>query len=184
MARRRAAFLDRDGVLNIDFGYVADPERLVLVEGAASAVRRLNRAGYLVVVVSNQSGVARGYFGVSDVEIFHEHLRARLASEGAYLDALYWCPFHPDGSVAEFRADHEDRKPRPGMILRAMKDLDIDESGSFLVGDKISDIEAAEAAGIPGHLFDGTMPLDQFIESIVDLRAQQDGAQGDGTLAV
>jgi D-glycero-D-manno-heptose 1,7-bisphosphate phosphatase len=184
MARRRAAFLDRDGVLNIDFGYVADPEQLVLVEGAASAVRLLNRAGYLVVVVSNQSGVARGYFQSSAVEAFHEHLQARLAAEGAHLDAVYWCPFHPDGSVTEFRADHEDRKPRPGMILRAIKDLDIEATESFLVGDKNIDIQAAVAAGIPGHLYDGAMPLDQFVESIVDFRPAQRRAQGDGTLTV
>lgn len=163
---RPAAFLDRDGVINVDDGYVVRPEALRLVEGAPEAIRRLNAAGYLVVVVTNQSGVARGYFTEADVERFHAHLRAVLADDGARIDAIYVAPHHPDAVIAAYRADHPDRKPRPGMILRAIADLDIDGAASFLVGDKPSDIAAAAAAGIPGHLFTGG-DLDGFVAAVL-----------------
>jgi D-glycero-D-manno-heptose 1,7-bisphosphate phosphatase len=165
-ARRPAAFLDRDGVLNFDDGYVFRPEALRLVPGAAAAVRRLNAAGYLTVVVTNQSGVARGYFTEADMDAFHAHLVAALARDGARLDAIYSCPYHPEGIVERYRADHPDRKPGPGMILRAIADLDIDTDRSFLIGDRSSDIEAARRAGIPGHLF-GTDDLAVFVDRIL-----------------
>jgi len=152
---RPAAFLDRDGVLNVDDGYVFRPEAMRFVAGAPAAVRRLNESGRLVVVVTNQSGVARGYFSEAQMDAFHDHLRAELAAHGAHLDAIYACPFHPDAVVPQYRADHPDRKPKPGMILRAIADLDIDPAGSFLIGDKDSDIEAATRAGIRGHKFAG-----------------------------
>lgn len=170
MARtlRPAAFLDRDGVINEDDHFVHRPEALRFVSGAPQAIRRLNEAGYLVVVVTNQSGVARGLFDLAEMDRFHEHLRTELALHAARLDAIYACPYHPEAIVPLYRADHPDRKPRPGMILRALADLPIERAGSFLVGDKPRDLEAAQAAGLPGHLFRGG-DLDAFVGGLLDL---------------
>ena len=171
-APRPAAFLDRDGVINIDHGYVVRPEDLAFVTGAPAAIRRLNEAGYLVVVVTNQSGVARGYFTEDDVARFHDYLRSELAQHGARIDAIYTAPHHPEAVIDAYRADHPDRKPRPGMLLKAFAELPIEKEGSFLVGDKASDIEAADAAGIPGHLFQGGDhggDLDAFIAGVLAL---------------
>lgn len=149
---RPAAFLDRDGVINVDTGYPHRPEDLRLTPSAAEGIRLLNLAGYWVIVVTNQSGVARGLFGMAEVDAFHAHLAARLAGQGAAIDAFYSCPYHPDATVAEWRADHEDRKPRPGMLLRAFSEWPIAREGSFLIGDKPSDLAAAGAVGLPGVL--------------------------------
>ena len=176
---RPAAFLDRDGVINVDHGYVVRPEALDFIAGAPAAIRRLNRAGYLVVVVTNQSGVARGYFTEDDVARFHDHLRHRLAGEGAEIDAIYTAPHHPDATVEAYRADHPDRKPRPGMILRAIADLGIRRDGSFLIGDRASDIAAAEAAGIPGHLFTGG-DLDGFLAGVLAAASNHPAARDHG----
>lgn len=156
-ARRPCAFLDRDGVLNRDeHGYSYQPDKLEWMPGAREGVRHLNEAGYLVVVVSNQSGVARGYFTEDDVRAFHAHMNRELAKHGAHVDAFYYCPHHEDGVTEQYRiANHPDRKPNPGMIHRAFADLPIVKSASFLIGDKQSDIEAATAAGVPGHMFKG-----------------------------
>jgi len=153
-----AVFFDRDGVLNVDTGYPHRPEELRLVTGAPDAIALARSLGYLIVVVTNQSGVARGLFGEDDVARFNEALAGRLADgrPGApTIDRFYACPYHPDAVVPAYRLDHPDRKPRPGMIERAIVDLGIDRSRSLLVGDKMTDIAAAEAAGIPGHLFPG-----------------------------
>ncbi|MBN9058999.1 D-glycero-alpha-D-manno-heptose-1,7-bisphosphate 7-phosphatase [Kaistia sp. MMO-174] len=163
---RPAAFLDRDGVINVDHGYTYKPEDLAFIEGAPNAIRRLNEAGYLVVVVTNQSGVARGYYGEVDVERFHAHMQAELAKSGAKIDAFYSCPYHPEGVVAAYRLDHPDRKPRPGMILRALRDLPIDAGRSFLIGDLPTDVQAATAASISGHRFPGG-DLDDFVAGVL-----------------
>lgn len=154
MGRSPAAFLDRDGVLNIDRGYVYRPQDLEFTRTAVQAVRLLNAAGYRVIVITNQSGVARGLFGEEDVKLFHEHMNAVLADNAAHIDDFYYCPFHPDGSVPRFATEHFDRKPQPGMILRAMKEWSIDVQRSFMIGDHPRDIAAAEAAGIAGILVD------------------------------
>lgn len=161
-----AAFLDRDGVINVDDGYVHRIEALRFIAGAPAAIRRLNEAGFAVVVVTNQSGVARGYYSEAEMDTFHDQLRARLAEHGARLDAIYTCPFHPDAIVPAYRQDHPDRKPNPGMILRALADLPIDRTGSFLIGDRDTDMMAASAAGIPGHLFEGG-DLDEFVAGVL-----------------
>jgi D-glycero-D-manno-heptose 1,7-bisphosphate phosphatase len=150
--RRPAAFLDRDGVINIDHGYTFRPEDLAFTPTAVEGIRLLNEAGYPVLVVTNQSGVARGLYGVADIERFHDHMRAQLAEHGARVDAFYYCPYHPEGTVAEFAIEHQDRKPGSGMILRAMRDWNIQREGSFLIGDKASDAESAAAAGIDSLL--------------------------------
>lgn len=164
---RKCAFLDRDGVLNIDHGYVHRTEDIQVVEGAPEAVRRLNEAGYLVIVVTNQSGIGRGYYDEAAMHAVHAHLNAAFAEAGAHIDAFYYCPFHPKAKVEAFaHPDHPDRKPNPGMILRAIKDWTVDPSGSFLIGDKPSDLEAAQRAGIPGQHFTGGN-LDAFVAALL-----------------
>ena len=150
------AILDRDGVLNLDLGYAHRPDQLVLVDGAAKAVRRLNDAGWAVAAVTNQSGVARGLFDEAQVGRFHAAMDAALAASGARIDAWYYCPFHPDAVVPAYRhADHPDRKPNPGMVLRALADFAMPPERAFLIGDQASDIEAARRAGVRGYLFEG-----------------------------
>ncbi|HWE46478.1 MAG TPA: HAD family hydrolase [Caulobacteraceae bacterium] len=152
----RAAFLDRDGVLIVDSGYPHRPEDLVFIPGAASAIRRLRHAGFRIVVITNQSGVARGLFSLAEMDAFHALMRGALAAEGAEIDALYACPYLPDAPVAEYsHPDHPDRKPNPGMILRAIEELDLDPDRSILIGDKDSDMEAARRAGVTGAKFRG-----------------------------
>ncbi len=163
---RPAAFLDRDGVLNVDHGYVHRIETLDLMPGAASAVRRLNEAGYMVIVASNQSGIARGYYTLDDAHRFNTALRERLAEQGARIDAFYLAPYHPDGVVAPYARPHDDRKPGPGMLRRALAEWPVDAARSFLIGDKDSDLEAAQRAGLPGHLYRGG-DLDAFIRDVL-----------------
>ena len=151
-----AVFLDRDGVLIVDSGYPHLEEHLVLIPGAADAVRRLNALGYLVVIVTNQSGVARGLFSEDQMKAFNALIVRKLAAKGAVIGAVYACPFHSEGRVeAYIHPDHPDRKPNPGMILRAMTDHNIDPARSFMIGDQPSDMEAARRAGVPGFRFEG-----------------------------
>lgn len=147
---RAAAFLDRDGVINVDTGYPHRPDELRFTPTAIEGIRLLNTNGWLAIVVSNQSGVARGLFGTAEVEAFHAHIQSELARAGAQIDAFYYCPYHPDGSVAEWAIAHEDRKPGAGMLLRAMRDWPIDRDASVLIGDKDSDMAAARRAGVKG----------------------------------
>jgi D-glycero-D-manno-heptose 1,7-bisphosphate phosphatase len=147
---RPVAFLDRDGVINIDTGYVWREEALAFTPGAPAGIRLFNEAGYRVIVVTNQSGVARGLYTLDDVDRFHAAMRARLAGRGAHIDAFYVAPWHEDGIVPAFSVAHEDRKPGPGMLLRAMRDFPTIMAGSVVIGDKASDIEAGAAAGLPG----------------------------------
>lgn len=162
-----AVFLDRDGVLITDSGYPHLEEHLVLIPGAAEAVRRLNTLGYLVVIVTNQSGVARGLFSIEQMEAFNTLLVRRLMAKGARIGAVYACPFHSESDDPRwFHPDHPDRKPNPGMILRAIADHDIDPSRSFLIGDRQSDLEAARRAGMPGFLFEGG-DLDRFVRDLL-----------------
>ena len=172
-----AIFFDRDGVLNVDMGYPHRPEQLVLIQGARQAVAKAKAMGYLVVVVTNQSGVARGLFGEPDVVRFNDRLNTELSSglslenHQQAIDAFYICPYHPEAVVSNYRVDHADRKPNPGMINRAVSDLSIDCTRSFLVGDKKSDIQAAEAAGIPGYLFRGGNLCAFLTPLLFDVRA-------------
>lgn len=148
LRRHPAAFLDRDGVLNIDYGYTFRSEALAFTPTAIEAVQLLNRAGYLVIVATNQSGVARGLYATADVERFHEAMQTELVRHGAHIDAFYYCAFHPQGTVSEFACEHEDRKPNAGMLLRAIAEWPIDRERSFMIGDKDSDVEAARRAGV------------------------------------
>lgn len=162
-----AVFLDRDGVLIEDSGYPHLEEHLVLIPGAVEAVRRLNTLGYLVVVVTNQSGVARGLFSEEQMHAFNTLLVRRLAGKGARIGAVYSCPFHNEArDPAYFHADHPDRKPNPGMILKAVAEHGIDPARSFLIGDRQSDMEAARRADVSGFLFDGPN-LDDFVKDLL-----------------
>jgi D,D-heptose 1,7-bisphosphate phosphatase len=139
--------LDRDGTIIIDYGYVGSVERVKFIQGAPEAIARFNRAGIPVAVLTNQSGVARGYYGTKDVERVHEYMAARLAEYGAHIDLFLYCPYHPDGVVPAFARDSEDRKPRPGMAITAAGTLNLDLSSSWVVGDRPEDVGLAKAIG-------------------------------------
>lgn len=151
--RRGAAFFDRDGTLIHDEGYTFRPEDLRWQPGAIEAIRRCNDSGRLVIIVTNQAGVARGHYAEADVHRFHAHMQSELSPHGAHIDAFYYCPYHADGVVPEYAlANHPDRKPNPGMLRRAMLEWCIDPARSFVVGDADSDIAAAAAVNLPGLL--------------------------------
>ena len=149
---RPAVFMDRDGTINEQMGYINHESRFVLLDGAAEAVANLNRHGYLAIVVSNQSGVARGYFPLELVHRVNRKMQELLAAEGAFLDAIFFCPHHKRGIVPEFTRSCECRKPRTGLFDRACREMTIDISNSYMVGDRCTDLVFAERCGIPGIL--------------------------------
>lgn len=167
--RRPAAFLDRDGVLNEDCGYAHRPDQIRWVEGAVAAVRRLNDLGFRVFVVTNQSGIARGMYKARDVEALHRWMAEQLQRVGARIDDWRYCPYHPAHRPEAFADKASWRKPEPGMLLDLMAAWPVDRPASFLVGDRDSDIEAARAAGVDGHLFRGGN-LDAFVAEILRTR--------------
>jgi D-glycero-D-manno-heptose 1,7-bisphosphate phosphatase len=143
----KAVFLDRDGTVNEEVGYLRDLKQLRLIPGAAGAIRRLNEAGLAVILVTNQSGVARGYFTEAFVRETHALLERMLREEGAHLDAVYYCPHHPAAGDSHYTADCDCRKPGTGLIDRAARDLSLDVAHSYVVGDKWSDVELGQRAG-------------------------------------
>lgn len=161
---RPALFLDRDGVLNVDHGYVHRWEDFDWIAGAREAVRRFNEAGWLVIVITNQSGIGRGYYTEDEMHALHQNMQAALAEAGARIDAFYYCPQHPDAADVAYRhPDPPDRKPNPGMLLRALSEWPVDRDRSVMVGDKPADLEAALRAGVRGLLFAGRN-LDAFLD--------------------
>ncbi len=166
-----AAFLDRDGVINYDDGFIGTRERFRWMPGVADAIRRLNQSGYFVFIVSNQSGVARGLFSEQAVHDLDAWLRRELEVQGARIDDARYCPFHPEGSVPAYRKETDWRKPAPGMILDLMQAWPVARDKSFFIGDKETDMAAARAAGIAGKLYNGG-GLDKFVETfLAEIRA-------------
>ena len=153
--RRPAVFFDRDGVLNHDSGYTFEAGKLQWIEGAREAVKAVNDAGYFAFVVTNQSGVARGFYEESHVHALHRWMADEMAAIGAHIDAFEYCPDHPDGTVERYRRVNDRRKPGAGMITDLLARFPVNADKSLLVGDKPSDLEAARAAGLQGHLFSG-----------------------------
>lgn len=148
--KRRAVFLDRDGTIIEEKNYLSNPAQVILINGAAQAIRRLSKAGFLIVMVSNQSGVARGKFTEETVNAVNQQVEHLLWRQGAKLDAVYFCPHHEEGSCSRYAVSCNCRKPKPGMGLRAARELSIDLAESFMVGDKHSDIEFGQNCGMKG----------------------------------
>lgn len=164
--KSKAVFFDRDGVLNVDVAYLYKIEDLRWIEGAREAVAYLTQQGYKIFIVTNQSGIARGYYTVEQMERLHSYMQQEIAAYGGRIDKIYYCPHHPEGSVAQYTCSCSCRKPKPGMLLQAFAEYDIDKEQSFLIGDGKRDVEAAEAAGVKGYLFTGGNLLD-FVKKIV-----------------
>jgi D-glycero-D-manno-heptose 1,7-bisphosphate phosphatase len=143
----RTVFLDRDGTINVEKDYLYLPEDFELIPGAAQAIRMLHEAGFLVVVVTNQSGIGRGYYDEDALVRLHRHMDDLLSREGARVDAYYFCPHHPEAGEGGYRIDCDCRKPLPGMLFRAAADLNIDLASSYIIGDKMADVEAGLRAG-------------------------------------
>lgn len=144
----KALFLDRDGVINVDKHYVYRVEDCEFIEGIFDLCRKAKQDGYLVIVVTNQAGIAKGKYTEEDYFKFRDYVHAEFVKQGCPIDAEYYCPYHTDAVIEKYCKDSEDRKPNPGMILKAQKDFDIDLSKSILIGDKQSDIEAGKRANV------------------------------------
>jgi D,D-heptose 1,7-bisphosphate phosphatase len=167
--RRPAVFFDRDGVLNHDSGYTFEAHRLQWIDGAMQAVKAVNDAGYFAFVVTNQSGVARGLYQESHVQTLHRWMADEMAAAGAHIDAFEYCPDHPDGTVERYRRVSDRRKPAPGMITDLLNRFAVDAAHSILIGDNATDLEAAHAAGLKGHLFSGGN-LEAFVQQLMPRR--------------
>lgn len=146
--KRRAVFMDRDGTISEEIGYVNHPSRYRVFPYSAEALRLLKDAGWLAILVTNQAGVARGYFTEEVLGSVHEILKSELEKQGARLDAIYYCAHHPSVGEAPYRLDCDCRKPKPGLITRAAADFEIDLTGSWMIGDRYSDIELARNARV------------------------------------
>ncbi|MDD7544451.1 D-glycero-beta-D-manno-heptose 1,7-bisphosphate 7-phosphatase [Actinobacillus porcinus] len=173
----KAIFLDRDGTLNVDHGYVHQIDDFQFIEGSIEALQELKKMGYLLVLVTNQSGIARGYFSEEQFLSLTEWMDWSLADRGVDLDGIYYCPHHPEGK-GEFKQDCDCRKPKGGMLLQAIKELHVDPARSFMVGDKVEDLQAAVAAKVRSKILvktgkpvtkEGEELADFVLESIADL---------------
>src|SRR5919205_1542207 len=147
-----AIFLDRDGTINQDIGYVSSPDELIIYPYAAEAVRLINETGLKAIVITNQSGIARRLYDEAMLAAIHDRLLAELAGDGARIDAVYYCPHHPRIGNAQYRKPCQCRKPNPGMLRQAAREHDVDLSRSYVIGDKASDINLATNAGARGAL--------------------------------
>ena len=155
--RARALFLDRDGVVNEEVGYLHRADEVRFVNGIFSLCRTAAGLGYRLIVVTNQAGIARGYYSEEDFEVLMEFMRVELRAQGVELDAVYYCPFHPEHGVGKYKQEHEDRKPGTGMLRRGAREFGLELSESVLVGDRCSDVGAANAAGLrQAFLISGT----------------------------
>lgn len=174
---KKAIFLDRDGTLNIDHGYVHEIDQFHFIEGSIETLKALKDMGYLLVLVTNQSGIARGYFSEDQFLSLTEWMDWSLADRGVDLDGIYYCPHHPEGK-GEFRQDCDCRKPKAGMLLQAIEELDIDPQRSIMIGDKVEDLMAGKGAKIKTNILvktgkpvseEGVQLADYVLDSIADL---------------
>lgn len=161
----RAVFLDRDGTIIEDTGYPHQREKIKFLPGASAAISLLNKNGFKVIITTNQSGVARGYFTEETVEEINRYIQESLVKQGAVIDKIYYCPHHVDGIIKEYRKECYCRKPNPGMIEEAISEFGIDPKDSFLIGDKISDIGAGHRAGCKTILLKDEIPPDDEMET-------------------
>jgi D-glycero-D-manno-heptose 1,7-bisphosphate phosphatase len=143
----RCVFLDRDGTINEEVNYLSRPDQLRLIAGAAEAIKQLKQAGLKAVIVTNQAGIARGYFSVPALLQIHQVLEKMLGAQDAHIDAIYYCPHHPTAGIGVYKIDCNCRKPKPGLLEKAARELNIDLRQSFVVGDKPADLQAGEAVG-------------------------------------
>ena len=173
----KAIFLDRDGTLNIDYGYVHEIDNFKFIDGAIDALRELKKMGYMLVLVTNQSGIARGYFSEEQFLQLTEWMDWSLAEQDVDLDGIYYCPHHPEGK-GEYKEDCDCRKPKSGMLLQAIKELKIDPTQSIMVGDKVEDLKAGIGAKVKMNVLvrtgkpvteEGERVADYVLDSIVDL---------------
>ncbi|ELM3735462.1 D-glycero-beta-D-manno-heptose 1,7-bisphosphate 7-phosphatase [Edwardsiella piscicida] len=165
-----AIFLDRDGTMNVDHGYVHDSDDFLFIDGVIDAMRELKAMGFALVMVTNQSGIARGMFTEDQFMHLTEWMDWSLADRGVDLDGIYYCPHHPQGSVPEYTQACDCRKPQPGMLLEAQRFLNIDMAASYMVGDKREDLQAAQAAGVGTKvLVRSGKPLSAEGEALADI---------------
>jgi D-glycero-D-manno-heptose 1,7-bisphosphate phosphatase len=179
----KALFLDRDGVINHEVGYLYLPADVRFVDGIFDLCHTAQSLGYRLVVITNQSGIARGLYTEADFHILMKHIRAEFLKEQITLDAVYFCPYHPIHGIGPYRRESEDRKPSPGMLLRAAADLDLDLTQSILIGDRCSDIAAANAVKLrQAFLIAGTeaAPCDSDHIPIERLAEVQDWLNSEG----
>ena len=175
---KKAVFLDRDGTLNIDYGYVHDIDHFHFIEGSIEALKKLKEMGYLLVLVTNQSGIARGYFTEQQFLQLTEWMDWSLADRGVDLDGIYYCPHHPEAKLTEFKQDCDCRKPKSGMLLQAIEELNIDPTKSIMVGDKVEDLLAGKGAKVKTLVLvrtgkpmtsEGEKMADYVLDSIIDI---------------
>jgi D-glycero-D-manno-heptose 1,7-bisphosphate phosphatase len=167
MKKQPAVFMDRDGVLNADRGYICRPKELEWTQGAIEAIRELNYLGYFVFVITNQSGIARGFFQEEDVYDFHSYMEEELERKGAIVHSFYVCPHHPDGIIEKYAIRCKCRKPLPGLVEQACQEWPVDLGESFLIGGREQDLAVANGAGISGYLFSEGNLYD-FVQEIIE----------------
>lgn len=176
----KAVFLDRDGVINVDTGYVNHSDDFVFIEGVIEACKAIKEKGYQLVIITNQSGIARGYFTEDDFMTLTEWMDWSFADKGVDVDGVYFCPHHSEKGIGEYKQNCDCRKPEPGMIISAQKHLKIDLAQSYLVGDKLSDLQAGKNAGIPINILvktgkevteEAQTAADHVLDSLVDVVA-------------
>lgn len=163
---RGAAFLDRDGVINVDTNFAHRSDDIIWIDGVFAAIRKLNDLGFFVFVVTNQSGIARGLYTEQHVHELHTWMASQLNAQGARIDDFAYCPHHPEAEVAAYRQVCACRKPLPGMLQTLIQKWSIEPTRSFMIGDRETDIQAANAANVPGYLFTGGS-LDDFVKEIL-----------------
>lgn len=167
--KTKIAFLDRDGVINsckINKGYIGRTRDFKWIKGAKKTIKLLKANNYKIIIVTNQSGIARGYFSIKDVYKVHRYIKAELKKIGTFVDKIYFCPYHKDGVIKKYKRISILRKPRIGMFLKANKIWNVDKKNSFMIGDQITDMQFAKKAGIKGYFFDQT-DLYKFIRNII-----------------